>query len=387
MKKQTGRWLPAAAFGIILSVLLAADVLGGTKGFSENENRTLEQMPEISGRKLLDGEFQKKYEEYLSDQFCFRDQWIKIRTSILKACRETDIGDTYIGKDGCYFEKVTPESVDDRIFHRNVRAVRKLFDYESERGLSPEQLQILVVPTAAGVGKEKLPKYARMFDQARYLKEIQRELFGYNVIDAGRALKRAHNEDPGSYLYYKTDHHWTGDGVKEAFEEWVRRTGHSELKNNSYKKRIISSRFRGSMYSRVLDSQSPWDTVWTYEDEGAQKECSVEADGKKLSGFYAEEKLKEKDKYAYFFGGNYGQVRITDPKAAGGNLLVIKDSFANSFVPMLAGFYKKICMLDLRYYKGNIRKYIEDNKITEILILYNSSNFVSDRDIFLLGMK
>ena len=89
--------------------------------------------------------------------------------------------------------------------------------------------------------------------------------------------------------------------------------------------------------------------------------------------------------YAYFLSGNYGQVHIQNQKAAskakGKNILIIKDSFANSFVPFVTQDYENIYMVDLRYYNGDMKSYLQEHNITDVLVLYNISNFISDRNL------
>ena len=65
--------------------------------------------------------------------------------------------------------------------------------------------------------------------------------------------------------------------------------------------------------------------------------------------------------------------------------MVIKDSFANSFVPLVAGEFANVYMIDLRYYSGNLSQYLSENNITDVLVLYNVSNFISDKNIFKLA--
>ena len=96
--------------------------------------------------------------------------------------------------------------------------------------------------------------------------------------------------------------------------------------------------------------------------------------------------MDRKDKYAYFFGGNYGEVHIEHTEKNGkGNLLIIKDSFANAFVPFLIEDYDNLYMIDLRYYSGDMTSYIEENQITDVLVLYNVANFISDKNIYKLS--
>jgi hypothetical protein len=68
-----------------------------------------------------------------------------------------------------------------------------------------------------------------------------------------------------------------------------------------------------------------------------------------------------------------------------GSLLLIKDSFANCFVPMLTQDYDTIYMVDLRYYNGDMGAYLTEHQITDVLVLYNISNFISDSNLYKLA--
>ena len=65
--------------------------------------------------------------------------------------------------------------------------------------------------------------------------------------------------------------------------------------------------------------------------------------------------------------------------------MIIKDSFANCFVPFLAEEYANIYMIDLRYFKENMKNYVQEQEITEVLMLYNISNFLSDKNVYTLN--
>lgn len=67
---------------------------------------------------------------------------------------------------------------------------------------------------------------------------------------------------------------------------------------------------------------------------------------------------------------------------------MIKDSFANCFVPFLAGEYDKIVMIDCRYSKEHIRDYLaEDSGITDVLVMYNIQKFMQDTSLEILNEK
>ena len=353
--------------------------------FSPNENRYLAETPELSWDNILSGKFQDGLEDYLRDQVCFRDGWITVKTGIQKACGDTDIGGAYVGKDGYDFEKITPEDVDEKQVDRNIKAVEDYFMTASET-IDKQKLSFLLVPTSGLVMQEKLPKNARLFDQAKYIDQVQKAMKDYNFVDVRDTLMD-HNDE---YIYYKTDHHWTSAGACLAYDVWSERTGGEAETEDGLVKNVVSDKFRGSLYSKILDADSAYDEIWTYglqkDDAFGSKDCTVMIDEKQqLDSIYDDEMLQKKDKYAYFLSGNYGQVHIQNQKAAskakGKNILIIKDSFANSFVPFATQDYENIYMVDLRYYNGDMKSYLQEHNITDVLVLYNISNFISDRNL------
>ena len=366
-------------------LISGASLIIKDREFSPNENRYLAETPELSWDNILSGKFQDGLEDYLRDQVCFRDGWITVKTGIQKACGDTDIGGAYVGKDGYDFGKITPEDVDEKQVDRNIKAVEDYFMMASET-IDKQKLSFLLVPTSGFVMQEKLPKNARLFDQAKYIDQVQKAMKDYNFVDVRDTLMD-HNDE---YIYYKTDHHWTSAGACLAYDVWSERTGGEAETEDGLVKNVVSDKFRGSLYSKILDADSAYDEIWTYglqkDDAFGSKDCTVTIDEKQqLDSIYDDEMLQKKDKYAYFLSGNYGQVHIQNQKAAskakGKNILIIKDSFANSFVPFVTQDYENIYMVDLRYYNGDMKSYLQEHNITDVLVLYNISNFISDRNL------
>ena len=94
--------------------------------------------------------------------------------------------------------------------------------------------------------------------------------------------------------------------------------------------------------------------------------------------------MEKKDKYEVFTGGNHPHINI---KSLGTQkkLLVIKDSYANSFLPFLTSHYGEIDVVDLRYYMEDVEELIKSKGITDILFLYNVNTFNSDDSILNLN--
>lgn len=374
-------------FAAFLAVISGGSLVQKDREFSPNENRYLEGVPKFSWERVMSGEFQEKLEKYLRDQILGRDAWITAKTAVQKTMGKTDIGGAYLGRDGYDFEKITPEDVDEEQVKRNIVAVHDFFE-EMSAVIAPERLSFLLVPTSGLILEEKLPKNARLFDQNAYINQVQAAMGDYSFVDVRKELAAAKDE----YIYYRTDHHWTTDGACIAYEKWCESVGLPCVKQAELEKTMVTEEFRGTLYSKILDSDSAYDSIWIWTPEGlgaAYSDRFTVTVGKDKKGqLFAESKLGEKDKYAFFLGGNYSQLVISggnSGESGGRRLLVVKDSFANAFVPFVAGQFEEIHMIDLRYYKGDIREYLSERGITDVLVLYNISNFISDQNLYRLA--
>lgn len=374
------KWIMSGSLLGFLVLVSAGSLFAADREFSENENRYLVQMPEISLDSILDGDFQSGLEEYLNDQIWGRDQWITIKTAIQKAVGDTDIGGAYVGKDGYDFEKITADDVDDALVERNIEQVQKFFATCSE-SIDKTRLSFLLVPTSGLILEDKLPANAPLFSQSSYIDTVQEALAEYHFVDV-REVLTDHKEEG---VYYRTDHHWTSLGAFVCYGEWCKSMG-VPFREEDYTVTTVTESFRGSLYSKILDFDSAYDSIQIYKKTGSDASFVVTLDGEETDGFYHYDRLEEKDKYLFFFGGNYSEVVITNESSKEGrNLLLIKDSFANSFAPMAAENFDHIYMIDLRYYRGDLQAYMEANDITDVLILYNVSNFISDKNMHRLN--
>ena len=113
------------------------------------------------------------------------------------------------------------------------------------------------------------------------------------------------------------------------------------------------------------------------------KVVSVNSDGEMRDSIYSMEALEEKDHYKIFMGGNYAKVVIETGADTGRSLLLVKDSFANSFVPFLTEDYDTITLIDLRHCREEVQT-IADG-CTDVLVLYELTNFTADNNLFKLN--
>ena len=71
----------------------------------------------------------------------------------------------------------------------------------------------------------------------------------------------------------------------------------------------------------------------------------------------------------------------------GRRLLVLKDSYANCFLPFLAPYYREIVVVDPRYYYDDLAMLVETEEITDVLYLYNANTFFQDTSLRLFWRR
>jgi len=177
----------------------------------------------------------------------------------------------------------------------------------------------------------------------------------------------------------KTDHHWTTLGAWLSFQGVADAMG-IKPDPNAYTVYPVTHSFSGALVSKSGYLTFATDTIDVYvpKNEESYSVVNYVEEQKKSASLYDSEQLKGKDKYAVFLEGNHPIIKIKNPVANGKNLLVIKDSYANAFIPFLTPFYSEITVIDPRYYYDSIDALIADAQITDILYLFNANTFFRD---------
>ena len=124
---------PLLAIALVLVGLSAASLLTPDREFSPNENRYLQQRPELTWTTLMDGTFTKKAEDYTADQIALRDMWMESASVVQRAAGRREVNDTWLGRDGRYFAKVTPDTFDAAQYEKNLAQVRTFFDAHPDK--------------------------------------------------------------------------------------------------------------------------------------------------------------------------------------------------------------------------------------------------------------
>lgn len=374
-RKRRGRFesLLGKIFILSLFLVLIVNLILPDKEQSEEENRMLETLPAPGLTSILNGDFMEQWESYMSDQFVGRNLWRGLKVGLDRLGGSRMENGVYIGRDGQLLEDIA--APDQELFSENINAVKSLADTYSDI-----RTTVMLIPDAACILSDSLPAFATVEDQRQMFSMVERGLGGsVNWVDAYSILNRHKTEK----LYYKTDHHWTTQGAFYVFREAAASLGIEGDVSDDYVSYTVTDSFNGVLASKsgvglnekeqidiYVPTEGDDDVVVNYVDEG-----------KKRTSLYDSSKLETRDKYGVFFGGNTSVMDIRTVSTSRKRLLVVKDSFADCFIPFLTPYYREIVVVDPRYYSGTMEDIMDTYRITDILVLYSGNTFMTDNNI------
>ena len=357
-------------FAVLLAGFTAANYFHKDTAFSDTENRMLQQKPVFSWADLADGRFMGNFEKYQTDQFIFRREWIGLQTAADRLLGKNKSGDVYLGE-GQLMEE--PSKLSENVWE-NLDAIDAFC-----RNQTGVKCYLMLVPDAASVQREKLPAYAPVADQEEQLEKIRSYLEKKENPVTEIPLYEMLREHREESLYYRTDHHWTTLGARYAYQSAAGQMGLPGAENGEEKKLYpVSDSFQGTLAARS-GYRVPDDTIEVYwPDQKEELVVTYVQEQTKSASLYAAEKLKTRDKYGMFLNGNHPLTEIRTMASTGRKLLLIKDSYANCFVPFLTGDFEEIVLVDPRYYYDSAEKLMKQYGFTDVLFLYNLNTFLED---------
>lgn len=376
MEKHSVHLISVLLFSALILLGILLNLTVPDKYFSEKENRILAQKPKMTKVSVLDGSWMKNYEEYLSDQFTGRDQWIALKSRIERLAGKQDINGVYFGDGGYLIERFTDEKVDSAQVEKNILYLNEFME-NSAAVLGEGHVRMMLIPSASEILKDKLPSFAWGYDQAKVWKSFAPSSSFVNISE----VLSSHNQE---YIYYRTDHHWTTLGAFYAYQAWAESLGITPFERTDFDEDVVSKDFLGTVYSKVNTGGKADDITLFHPKKNNACTLNYNFGEKTRDSLYDMAQLEGTDKYRVFLSDNSGIIQIegSRPENEGLKLLVIKDSYANCFVPFLMEHYKHVDVIDLRYYNGNVNQYIVTNNVTDVLVLYSVMNFVKDTNIY-----
>ena len=244
----------------------------------------------------------------------------------------------------------------------------------------PEDVNVylLVIPSAASFYvPDAAARWSRKGAEAEIINAIYAGLDpNVVIVDAYSALASHAHED----IYSRTDHHWAPLGGYYAAQALAKAAG-VPFKDLSHYERKVVPGYVGSMYSYSKDAavkNSPENFVYHKPTEANYETTyivySLASNNKSIIG----ESRPTKGNYFYNFaaGAAYctfmgGDSRITQVKTDVGNgrrMLIVKDSFGNAIPGYLFYSFEEIHVVDFRFFNKNLKTYIKEHGITDVII-------------------
>lgn len=424
-KKGTGFWL-ALPFFLTLTVLTVVSfILPLRPTFSDSEKRELTAFPEFTVEALLSGDYFDDITLWFSDTFPGRESWLElshyttnfngyseiaiegplenfdqipVEEAIAMAAteetvpEETDaaqatettgpaeeewggvviedieeislgaaiqIGDAGYNQSG--FSQVNSD--------RYIKSVNRLAGKLEEKGV-----RLISAPCPTSVGVMIEPEYLEQMncaDQSEMLTYLHAGMDDYVVkVDTVTNLRK-HNDE---YVYFRTDHHWTQLGAYYAYEALCEAAGMEAAPLDSFTL-WNQGEFAGSLYGRVrwprklridsMDCYVPQGNITMYahfKDSSLGTEWPLIADRTNQD---------KNSRYSAFLAADCAMAHVINEDNAGGpNVLVVKDSFGNCYVPFLTQNYHHIYAIDYRkYWKMTMSAFVDKYEIDDVILM------------------
>lgn len=351
-------------FCLLLAFSTLAGLLLPDRYYSEREKRTLTQKPQFTIADFISGEFSGELEKYLTDQVPLRDGWVTMKTYMELAIGKRESGGVYLCKDQYLMDKFTAYSK--KQLTANVEALAELQSKLAAEGIA---MNTLLVPVAAQVLADKLPAYAPAADYAAIFQVLTDA--GVDTVNVWSTLA-AHS---GENIYYRTDHHWTSLGAYYAYCAWR----DIEPAAGEWTQEILCGNFRGTTWNKVPLPTVPAEEITAWY-KYINRSVSYNNGQYETDSIYERKYLSGSDQYAVFLNSNQAQT-VIEGSGKNGKLLLIKDSYGNTFSQFPVEDYAEVHVLDLRFFKGDVAEYARENGITDALVLYGVQNFVKDTNL------
>ena len=334
--------------------LTAGSWFGPAKEVSDSERRPLAQMPAVTLESVGNGRFMKDFESYSLDQFPLRDNFRTVKSLFhYHILGQKDNNDIYL-HEGYAAKQEYPLNPD------SVNHALERFNHIYDKYLEGSKVYMTVVPDKGYYLAEKAGQlsldYGTLFDL------MKNGMPWAEYIDLTGSLSLTD--------YYRTDTHWRQENLFPAAQTICDAMGISAPEQ--IRSRAVDRPFYGVYYGQAALPMEP-DVLAVLEAEYL-KDCTVfDHETGKTTAVYDMTKLDSRDLYDVYLSGARAMLTIDNPHGkADRELIVFRDSFGSSMVPLLIRDYSKVTLVDTRYISSDLLDQFVDFHGQDVLFLYSS---------------
>ena len=339
------------SFVVIIEFFFLLSIIVKDEDISRTERRHLKQFPEFTFAQFIDGNFVDEFEEYSLDQFPFRDSFRSLKANFnYHVFNQLDNNDIYLNEDGIFkIEYPTDtKSIDEFVIKIN-----NIISHLNENN----HVYAMIVP-----------------DKNYYVDDKVFLKLDYDLLYAKMDELNSENIDIRDLMniddYYQTDPHWR----QEKLDKVVKRM--SEVMDFPYIKidyqQNIYPDFYGAYYGQAALKRNPESLVYLTHDIFDQSVVTY-LENPQLHQVYNVDKLQTMDAYEVFLDGASSFITIQNENSnTDKELVVFRDSFGSSFVPLLIPYYSRITVIDIRYITSDYYLDKVDFINQDVLFLYST---------------
>ncbi len=335
-------------FITLLFTFMIVNILKKDNDISYSERRKLEKLPKITYNSFIDGTYFDKLDKYTTDQFVFRDSFRKIKINI-DLYTKNNYNNLYL-YNNYIIEELYPlnkESV--------LNITNKINDIKNRYLNETNKIFYSIVPD-----KNYFVNNDNLKLDYNELKNIMNSNLDIEYIDIFNELSL---ED-----YYKTDTHWKEERLENVVSKLSSKMNFKININYSFKE---ISDFNGTYSSRIIKEDIK-DKIYILNNNINASVYNYEDD--KYEYIYDLNKLNSLDKYNIYLNGSVSLLKIlnNEYEESKKDLIVFRDSYGSSLIPLLIDGYNSITVVDIRYIKSSMLKNYIDFNNKDILFLYST---------------
>ena len=323
---------------------------------SESERRKLAQFPEISLENVLGGDFMTDFEDYTLDQFPMRDTFRQLKALFhYNVLGQKDNNEIYV-VDGYAAKLEYP------LNQTSISNAVEKFNAIYENYLQDSKVVVSVVPDK-GLYMAEENGYPAM-DYEAVFSAIQEEMPWAEFADISDFLSI---ED-----YYRTDTHWRQEKILDAAQRLCAALGVTAFEEGELAPEAVQRPFYGVYYGQAALPMGP-ETMYVMRNE-ILSGCTVyNHETGKTTQVYDMDKLDSQDLYDVYLSGAAALLTIENPAAATDKeLIVFRDSFGSSIIPLMLKDYAVVTVVDTRYIASELLPSFVDFHGQDVLMLYST---------------
>ena len=213
---------------------------------------------------------------------------------------------------------------------------------------------------------------AMVNDQGEVLDLMESHIYGnVNFVN----LKDIITAHRGEYLYFKSDYHWTQRGAYYAYYAFAESLGITPTPLSEFEEVVVCDDFIGRVNDYAHDDRilSFYDTIYAYMPTNKHTMTIYDSSLNEVRVFNNSIYVK-KQTYSCFIYGDQPYTVINVPSnPQDKNVIVIKDSSANAFVPFLTEHYGNVIVIDPRHISIDISRVVKEYDASDIIFFATAS--------------